>query len=79
MEQWTVSRSRARANLGWHIQARTADQLCSFVAIVGEGASYLRTKASDGKSDIFTLTDPATMATMNIVGKIKYVQDWDGV
>lgn len=76
--KWTISRSVARL-FKWHVQARTEDQMSSFTVIVGDSAHYLRSKTSDGKQDVFTLTDPLTMATMNVVGQIRYVQDWEGI
>jgi hypothetical protein len=77
MQKWKISRSRARMDVGWHIQARTEDQLSSFVVIAHEGTSIYRGKTADGKGDVFTLTDPGTMATMNVVGKIEYTDNWE--
>lgn len=74
---WTISRSRARDGKGWHIQARTDDQMNSFAAVVYRGANILRTKATDGKSDIFTMSQVEPHVTFNVLGKIRYVQDWE--
>jgi hypothetical protein len=79
LQEWTISRSRSRTGDGWHIQARTADQLSSFAVVVWHGASLLRTKAASGKGDIFTLGQLDPHMTMNVVGKITYTGDWEGV
>lgn len=76
MPKWILSRSAAKLG-GWHVQARTADQLSSFVVICGDGANYYRGKTADGKNGVFTLTEPTTMATMNVVGEIEYTGDWN--
>jgi len=78
VQNWTISRSKARDGKRWHIQARTDDQLSSFVAVVSDDANILRTKTADGKMDVFTLSDDLTLSTMNVVGVIRYVQDWKG-
>jgi hypothetical protein len=84
MEKWIVSRSRANikatATPGvWHIQARTEDQLSSFVCIATDNVNLLRGKTWDGKKDVFTLSDTYTGATMNVVGQIEYTGDWKGI
>lgn len=79
MIKWVVARSRARDGKLWHIQARTEDQLSTFACTVSETASLLRTKTSDGKSQIFTLAQLEPHVTFSVVGKVKYVNDWDGV
>jgi len=76
MISWIISRSPAKGLLGWHVQARTEDQLSSFTVIAADGAAIMRGKTSDGKADCFTITDPSTMATMNVVGKIRYTGEW---
>ena len=76
---WVVARSRARDGILWHIQARTEDQLSSFACTVFGTASLLRTMTPDGKSQIFTLSQLDPHVTFTIVGKIRYVNDWDGI
>ena len=76
IQKWTISRSRSRDGGRWHIQARTNDQMSSFAVLVFDNANIMRAKTADGKQDVFTLSDPATDATMNVVGEIRYVQDW---
>jgi hypothetical protein len=81
LSSWTVSRSRSRDRNGWHIQARTADQLSSFATVVyGTAINLLRTKTADGSGDCFTLV-PLDLTsedhvTFNVVGRIQYVGDW---
>ena len=76
MDSWTISRSKSKDGLGFHIQARSGDQLNSFATVVLKGASILRSKTADGKSDCFTLTQLEPHVTFNVVGKIKYIHDW---
>jgi len=49
----------------------------SFAAVVYRGADILRAKATDGKSDIFTMFQVEPHVTFNVLGKIRYVQDWE--
>lgn len=79
MIKWTISRSKARDGKLWHIQARTDDQLSSFACTVFGDANLLRTKTADGKAEVFSLSQLEPHVTFNVVGKIKYVQDWDGI
>ncbi len=79
MQSWVISRSKARDGKLWHIQARTEDQLSSFACTVLGNANILRTKAADGKSLIFSLSQLEPHVTFNVVGKIRYIQDWDGI
>jgi hypothetical protein len=79
MINWVVARSRARDGVQWHIQARTDDQLSSFACVVLGTTNIFRGKAADGKSDVFTLSQLEPHVTFSVVGKIKYVNDWDGV
>lgn len=74
--KWTVSRSQATGVGRWHIQARTSDQLSSFVAVCSDKAEILRSKDAQGKADVFTLFDPMTQATMNVWGDITYTGYW---
>lgn len=84
MTDWIVSRNLASrhdlkkggAGLIYHVQARTADQLCSFATIASEHAPLTRQKAADGIHDIFTLMSDQGHATMNVVGKIRYEGTW---
>lgn len=77
MISWIVSRSRARDPRFWHIQARTADQLSSFACTVFSDTNLLRTKAADGKADVFTLSQLEPHVTFNCFGKIKYEGEWE--
>lgn len=80
MQKWIVSRSRARDGVSWHIQARTEDQMSSFACVVLGNASLLRTKTANGKGQIFTLAQLEPIhVTFNVVGLIRYVDDWEGV
>lgn len=79
MIKWTISRSRARDGKQWHIQARTDDQMSSFACTVLATANILRTKTADGKAQVFSLTQFEPHVTFNVVGKITYTQDWDGI
>lgn len=83
MTRWIVSRSLSRsdlkrggAGLVYHIQARTADQLCSFATLCSESAPMTRIKAADGVSDVFTCMSDQGHTTMNVVGKITYEGTW---
>jgi hypothetical protein len=84
MMDWIVSRSLAskhdlkRGGLGlmYHVQARTADQLCSFATLCSEKAPITRQKAADGVTDVFTAMSDQGHATINIVGKIRYDGEW---
>ena len=74
MTRWIVSRSLSRsdlkrggAGLVYHIQARTADQLCSFATLCSEKAPMTRIKAADGVSDVFTCMSDQGHTTMNVV------------
>jgi hypothetical protein len=86
MGDWIVSRSLAskhdlkKGGLGlmYHVQARTADQLCSFATLCSENAPITRQKAADGVTDIFTAMSDQGHATINIVGKIRYDGEWPG-
>jgi len=79
-QKWTISRSVA-ANLGWHIQARTADQCTSMAVVPGPTPAGMlnihRNKAPNG-FDVFVLT-VGMVVTMNIAGEITYVGDWKDV
>ena len=79
IQAWTISRSRSRDGAGWHIQARTEDQLSSFACVVMLGANVYRGKTADGKNEVFTLGQLEPHVTFNVVGKIRYVNDWEGV
>jgi hypothetical protein len=84
MMDWIVSRSIAKGGdlrkgghgLLWHIQARTADQFCSFATLCSDGAPLTRGKAADGKSDVFTCMSDQGHTTMNVLGKIEYEGTW---
>jgi hypothetical protein len=81
---WIVSRSLSKKHdlgkggvgLVYHIQARTADQLCSFALLASENAPLLLSKTCDGKSDVFTAMSDQGHATINVVGKIRYEGTW---
>ncbi len=73
--KWTIEIGPSK-DLGYHIQARTADQLCSFAVLISEkNQTILRTKAADG-NDVFTVMSDTGHATMNIYGKITYKGKW---
>lgn len=84
MTKWIVSRSLASkhdlkkggAGLMYHVQARTADELCSFATLCSESAPLTRGKAADGKTDVFTCMSDQGHATMNVFGQITYTGDW---
>ena len=76
---WTISRDTSRDGKGWHVQARSEDQMNSFATVVHGGATFLRTETPNGKEDVFTLTQQEPHVTFNIVGKIRYVQNWEGI
>lgn len=84
MIEWIVSRSIAKgSDLGrgghgllWHIQARTADQFCSFATLCSDKAPMTRWEAADGKHDVFTCMSDQGHATMNVLGKIRYEGTW---
>jgi len=83
MQEWIVSRSLSKSDLSkggvglvYHIQARTADQFCSFALLASEAAPMTIGKAADGKSDVFTIMSDLGHSTMNILGKIRYDGDW---
>ncbi len=84
MQKWIVSRSLAKrsdltkggAGLVYHIQARTADQFSSFATLASENAPLTRSKAADGKTDVFTVMSDQGHTTMNVVGKIQYEGTW---
>lgn len=84
MIEWIVSRSlaskhdlkRGAAGLMYHVQARTADQFCSFATLGSEIAPMTRGKAADGKTDVFTFMSDQGHATMNVLGKIRYEGTW---
>lgn len=84
MIEWIVSRSLAKkhdlkkggAGLMYHVQARTADQFCSFATLCSEKAPLMRGKAADGVMDVFTCMSDQGHATMNVLGKIRYDGDW---
>jgi len=78
MIEWIVSRSLSKqigADL-YHIQARTADQLCSFATLASPKAPLFRGKAADGKTDVFTCMSDQGHTTMNVLGKIRYEGEW---
>ena len=70
---WTISCSLAR-NGGFHVQARTNDQLNSFAAVVPINAIIHRRKLNS--LDMFSLVLGSGEVTMNVVGKIAYEGDW---
>jgi hypothetical protein len=82
--EWIISRSPASKHdlrkggvgLIFHVQARTADQLCSFATLCSESAPLTRQKAADGVTDVFTAMSDQGHATMNVVGKIRYEGTW---
>jgi hypothetical protein len=84
MTKWIVSRSLSKKHdlakggvgLVYHIQARTADQLCSFAILASERAPMTKTKAADGVHDVFTCMSDQGHATMNIIGEIRYDGSW---
>jgi hypothetical protein len=84
MIEWIVSRSLAKKSdlnkggvgLVYHVQARTADQFCSFATLCSENAPMTVCKAADGKMDVFTCMGDAGHATMNVLGKIRYEGTW---
>lgn len=76
---WTISRSKSRDGKGWHLQARTEDQLSSFACVILPGANLYRGKTADDKNEVFTLSQLEPHVTFNVVGKIRYVNDWEGV
>jgi hypothetical protein len=43
------------------------------------GANVYRGKTADGKNEVFTLGQHEPHVTFNVVGKIRYVNDWEGV
>ena len=73
--KWEVSCGPAKGG-GYHVQARTADQFCSFALVVPDLSRAIRGKAADGKTDVFTLTLGTGQGTMNVLGKIKYTGTW---
>lgn len=86
MTEWIVSRSLSKSDLKkggagliYHIQARTADEFCSFATLCSQSAPLTRGKAADGKTDVFTCMSDQGHTTMNVLGKIKYTGDWKGV
>lgn len=87
MIEWIVSRSLSRKHdlkkgglgLIYHVQARTADQLCSFATLCSERAPMTRGKAADGTTDVFTCMSDHGHTTMNVVGKIRYEGTWPKV
>lgn len=84
MIEWIISRSLAKKSdlsrggvgLVYHVQARTADQLCSFATLCSEKAPLTRMKAADGIHDVFTCMSDQGHATMNVIGKIRYEGTW---
>lgn len=77
---WKCDRcGREEIQTGSRAQARTADQLCSFATLCGEKAPLLRTKGTDGKTDVFTCMSDQGHTTMNVVGKITYEGTWPEV
>lgn len=83
MIEWIVSRSLSKSDLKkggvgliYHVQARTADQLCSFATLCSERAPMTRGKAADGKADVFTCMSDQGHTTMNVLGKIRYEGTW---
>lgn len=79
MQKWTISRSRSRDGKGWHVQARTDDQFTSFAVVIRKGTNYLRTIAENGKDEVFIVVQMEPHVTFNVLGKIKYEGDWEGV
>ncbi|MGH8474325.1 MAG: hypothetical protein ACRER2_00890, partial [Methylococcales bacterium] len=78
-QDWIITRGPANPT-GYHIQARTADQLNSFAAVsTKDQMSINRSKTADSKLDVFTLVVGLGQVTMNVIGKIKYVGDWKGI
>lgn len=86
MIEWIVSRSLSKSDLKrggvglvWHIQARSADQFCSFATLASDKAPMTIGKTADGKTDVFTLMSDLGHTTMNVVGKITYQGTWPKV
>ena len=86
MTDWIVSRSISKSDLRkggvgfmWHIQARTADQFCSFATLCSDKAPLTRGKAADGMTDVFTCMSDQGHTTMNVFGKIRYEGTWPKV
>lgn len=76
---WIVERTLSKG-LGWHIQARTDDQFCSFAIVVSAKCDTAhRGKAANGKMDVFTVASDIGHGTMNVLGKIRYAGDWKGI
>lgn len=73
--KWEITCGPAKGG-GYHVQARTADQFCSFALVVPDLDTMTKMKAADGKSDIFTLVVGTGQGTMNVIGKIKYTGKW---
>lgn len=80
---WIVSRSISKSDLRkggvglvYHVQARTADQFCSFAILASEKAPMTIGKAADGITDVFTLLSDLSHGTMNVLGKIRYEGAW---
>lgn len=84
-QEWIVSRGKANPAVaaGYHIQVSTKDTLAGFVVVTGMVASFepkptiLRGKSASGE-DYFSL-NLGNAVTFNLVGKIEYRGDWDGV
>ena len=83
MTEWIVSRSLSKSDLKkggvglvYHVQARTADQFCSFATLCSENAPMTQGKTVDGKFDVFTCMSDQGHTTMNVVGKIRYEGTW---
>jgi len=79
VQEWEVTREPAKGRPGWwHIQARTLDQLSSFVGMIPSEAAIVKTKTPADTLDVFTATwsdfeiGGTNHVTMNIVGKIHY-------
>lgn len=76
MTKWIISRSESKQPGFWHIQARTADQFCSFAVLATDKAPLSRGKSADGKHDVFTLMSDSEHGTMNVLGDIRYEGTW---
>lgn len=75
MIEWEINCGPAKPK-GFHIQARTKDQMCSFVLVLPDLSTVFRGKSVGEKFDTFTATMGTGQGTMNVLGKIKYTGEW---
>lgn len=86
IQSWIVSRGPARGG-GWHIQCRTIDQFSSFAVVIPEKLASActiqrgeSTKPGIGTfSLVFLIPVSDYHATINLLGKIRYDGDWNGI